>query len=1675
MYINTKNLLLPVIFLLAFLGQQGKTQAQCFQVYDGLGTIQANPYFIGCSGSDYTIFIQTDIAIGSYSINWGDGSAITTGASLIPPAYIQHTYIAVVDTYNIVITDIATGCVVSGVVVLEEPVNASIQIPLGGVTQVCAPHPIDFINSSTNVSPTTTFTWDFGDGTAPLVFGPANSWQTVTHAYQKNTVSCETVVTLTAENYCSSGNPTIAVFQPLMVYDLDTAVISASATLLCYPDTVVHFANATLKNCLPEGNNQQRYEYWNLGDYWGLGYDSIIPWTPFDPPAQPGHTIAFPGIGSYSLMMIDSNMCGQDTAYITVTIIPPPTASLSSYNDSACVGETVTFSSNSTNGANAFYWDFNDGNGFVQQAGNFSFSFTDTGSTVISMIASINGTSGVCQDTMQANIYIKPSPVADFILDASQSCDTLVVNITDSTQGAIAWQWDLGNGGTSSLANPPAQTYLFGDYDIELEVTHQNGCTDTTSNSVHVYPSPIADFVATSVCQQDIASFLDTSISSLSDTIIGWNWDFGDGNISNLENTTNVYNSMGTYNVTLIVSTAHCSDTIADSVTVNEMPIADFSINNNIGCSPLNIATTNNSIGANSYNWDFGNGYGSNAFNPNINYINSDTIDTNYTLTLIVSTNFGCSDTADLPVTIYGSPIASFTSNATPSCGPIQVNFQNTSQGGVSYLWDFGDSSATSNLTNPTHTYGNTTLFITNYPVQLVTVNAQGCTDSASADISVYPEPNFPFSTIPDSGCSPLSVTFPAIIGAVTYDWDFGDGSTSTGQTPTHIFYNSTTNDQTYNVQLIATSPFGCKDTTVEVVTVFPEPTALVTLSDTIGCGPLNVQFTNGSLNAISYLWNFGDGSTSTVNNGIVNHSYSNSTMGQLVFNTSLVASTLHGCKDTVNQDVIIHPMVIADFVADSTGCTPLTVSYTNVSQGALSYFWNFGGLAVSNSQNPSHTYFSGLTSDTSYSVSLIATSSFGCKDTISDSVTVYHEANAGVTSNMISGCTPLGVVFNNGSYGYDNLYLDYGDGNFLNANFSSTSHTYINSGTTTLLNDVILIASTIYGCNDTANAQISVYPPVQASFTGDTVGCSPLVNPFQNNSVGSISYQWNFGNGNLSNLSVPTETFTTQGSTSVYTTTLWATSQFGCSDSVLMNITVNPSAVAVVSTNTTQGCTPLAIGFTSNSLYFDNVSWDFGDGTGSTSIQTQLNHSYLNPTPLPIIYDIAFIATTNLGCNDSTTLQIEVFPEVIADASFDSIGCSPYDVHFQNNSLGANSYLWDLGNGIFTPSQNPNETYINSGSTPQILPVSLTSTSAYGCKDTLYKSVTVYPEPLANFIATPTVQSFPNTIVNITNNTVGTWLYDWVYEGTGTSVQQNPLPVDFLEPGIYGISLTISNPFCSDTAFESITILPPPPVADFSAVGSGCAPVTVVFKNSSLYGEDYLWDFGDGNTTVQENPIYTYFVPGIYTVSLTVVGLNGTETKTLVDVINVYPNAVASFDFQPIKVAAQGDKTFFYNQSANADIFNWSFGDGGTSQEENPIYQYFDVGDFPITLIANNQYDCPDTLIHATYLTVEAKGEITFPNAFVPNNNGPNGGRYNSNIIDNTIFYPISVGVEKYRLVVYNRWGEKVFETTDVNQGWDGYYRGELSAQDVYVWRAEVTTINGDSKVYSGDVTLIQ
>ncbi|MBL4577034.1 MAG: PKD domain-containing protein, partial [Flavobacteriales bacterium] len=842
-----KKQIFSILILLTLVFAQG-AKSQCPDILDGGGLPSASPIWISCVGADFNLFIQPVDTLFNYSIDWGDGSPVTTGDTLLPSAF--ETYLYTAGTFNYPVTITADCGVITGMVIMEISPSASIQIPLGSLAFGCAPASYSFVNSSTNVSPNTIFTWNWGDGSPLEIYGDTNLGDTLSHIYLPNTVGCEVTVTLSADNNCPPSSTNI--FFPLQVWAVDNARITSDDTLLCYPDTVVHFDNTTVLNCFVNGNTFQRYEYWNFGDYWGLGYDSIIPWQPWNPPVRPGYDIAFPGLGVYTIMLIDSNFCGRDTTYSTIMIVDPPVAGLSPNPDTICSGESITFA-NLSAGANSYSWNFGDGSGWnTTGVGSQTHNYLTSGALTVFLAAIITGGSASCVDTASVVVEVLPSPQAIISPSATSGCDSLNVTFTDSSIAAVSWYWDFGNGDTSTSNVPPVISYGSPDTSIvQLLVTGLNGCQDSIVDTITIYETPIVSFTATNVCVNQVTDFIDSSFTG-GQPITSWNWDFGDGNTDTVQNPFNTYTSEGPQNVILTISTGFCTATDSAIIFVDTLPIPAFSVDTAAGCSPLTIAFSNTSSGAVSYEWDFGDSTTYIGFDTSHIFTYSGIDDTVYAVRLIATSDSGCMDTTMFSIQVYPPVFASFTQSDTAGCGPLSVDFTNTSLFGSMYFWDFGDGSPIDLAADPTHSFTNAGTEDTTYIIRLIIQSDDGCRDTAYSQMEIYPAPTAAFAATPISQMFPnTTVDFLNLssVGNFDYAWDFGDGTTDTVMNPgphTYTTWNS------YTIGLIV-SGNACSDTTEMVVTILqPPPTAGFTFSDSAGCRPAIFTFKDTSLYADS-------------------------------------------------------------------------------------------------------------------------------------------------------------------------------------------------------------------------------------------------------------------------------------------------------------------------------------------------------------------------------------------------------------------------------------------------------------------------------------------------------------------------------------------------------------------------------------------------------------------------------------------------------------------------------------------------------------------------------------------------------------------------------------------------------------------------------------------------------
>lgn len=1659
--------------------------AQCPDFYDTFGNPSSNPYWISCTGNDFTLELLTDDAYGPYTVDWGDGNT-SSGAGYTPGgANPSHIYSVVVDTLVVTITIPGTGCVLTGVVVMEELVSAAIQIPNGGITKACAPQLMEFLNASTNVSATTWFTWQFGDGSPNETYDVSNWGATIGHTYQKGTVDCGTRVTLYAENYCSFGRPSVNTYEPILIWDIDKAAIDASATLLCYPDTVVTFNNVTDRNCVApaEGNFAQRYERWRFIDYFGPGLDSIVDWRPW-PPSQ-SITIRYPGKGTYNVELLDSNQCGIDPAYITINIVDPPTADFTISEDTVCTGQEFIVTNLSSGGANEFFWRIVGVTGWVPGDMNpYNYTFNTEGTYEFQLVANIAEGTVSCTDTLSKTIVVLPGPESSFTVTPREACDTLVADIVNTTVNGINWLWDFGNGTTSNQRHPvnPIRYEGRGAYSISLTVSSANNCSSVLYDTVHVYKTPEVNFTAANACIGTAVNFLDSTIIAPDDTITSWSWNFGDGNGSGVQNPSHQYTNNASYSVRLGVTTAHCASSITKPITLHPLPTAIMYVPDTAGCNPFQVDFQNFSTVSTTYEWDFGDGSPiDNSVAPSHVFRNNGAGNVIYTVRLVAITDMGCSDTTYQQILVYPASAGSFTHNGTPDCGPMLVQFINTSTGGTNYQWDFGDGSPLSSAPNPAHLYQNQTAFIEIYDASLIVTSPNGCTDAVTQSITVYPEPDFNFTVSPNDGCTPLDVNFSVSTNG-TYQWDFGNGNTSTAQNPSTTYSHNNLFATTFTVQLIGTSSFGCVDTVTKTVNVKPNPVANFSLDTKSSCTPLVVNITNTSNMANSFQWQYGDGNGSTNSSGTHPYTYFNSTTSDIARVIKLTAIAANGCTAEVSDTVVIYGNPVADFDEPNAKCTPADIGFINRSQNAATYRWDFAdGSPYENSIAPTHTFNNSGTNTQVFNVNLIAYSVQGCPDTTSKPVTVYPLPSTDFNTTPTEGCHPLTVQLENTSAGASGYEWFYGNGTgSTNAN---QFHDIVLNNTSSAPVDyeIQLVGTSSVGCSKKTTKYVKVFPEVIAAAAPINPSCTPLRVVFNNESVNSSSFKWDFDDGNTSFDKHPSHLFLNNGSVDrIFNVELIAQSVYGCTDTTIVPVEVffRPNAGFDLSDDV--GCHVFELDITNTTTGGVSFDWDFGDGATSTSSSAIVSHDYNNNSDSPIDRTITLITESSNGCADTLMKTVKVLPKVVADFKLPDPSCTPYEVDMFNRSLGATQYRWTFPTET-SNLENPSVTLINSTTTDQYMSVSLVAISGFGCEDSINKDVLVYPRPEASFDVDSLRQMYPHAEVKVTNTTpTGNWSYAWDFGDGFQSFTRNPNPYRYTAYGNYTINLVVTGQYCTDTASQIIIIDPAVPIAEFDYnPGEGCVPLTVNFFNKSLYGVNFRWNFGDGNHSQQENPIHTYTLPGTYTVSLEAIGPDDSDLIIKPQIIKVHEYAVAFFSLNPQypeEVYKDREPVDFFNFSQNAGRYTWDFGDGTFDDRETPPPHYYNsVGTFDVTLIANNQYNCPDTFEIQTAVNVVAGGRLQMPNAFTPNPNGPSGGSTDGVILSNDVFFPFFDEVEKFHMQIFNRWGELIFETNDIDIGWDGYFNGVICPQDVYVYKVAVVYPGGETDVLVGDVTLLK
>ncbi len=1471
----------------------------------------------GCSPLTICFTDSSDTTVISRQWQFGDGVTST----LTNPC---HTY-AVDGIYSVtLITTFSSGCkdtmIMNNAITVSSPV-ADFVSP---VVAFCAPAVATFNNLSVGA---TTYLWDFGDGSTSVAANP-------THVY--NLPGDYTITLIAYFGTCT-----------------DTMV---KVNYLHVPGTNAYFNLVSLQSC--QGNNVQftdsslgaNFWLWNFGD----GDSSTL--------QNPLHFYADTGNFIVSLITYDSLGCTSHFIFSNpISVIASPVANATTTDTLGCNPYTAAFSHTSVN-ATSIKWLFGDAT--TSTLANPSHTYNNAGVYQPKLVAY---NSFGCTDTIALPpINVHQVPDARFTTTPSIGCTPLNVsfNNTSLLLSNPSYSWDFGNTQTSTLASPQSTYTGAGTFTVTLIVTNDGMCTDTISHSINsiLSPTAIASTNDTLGCSPYTSTFSNTSIGATS-----YLWNFGDNTTSTQASPSHTYSNAGVYSVTLVVTNAAgCKDTLIlpKTVRVMQTPTASFTSSVNSGCTSLAVSFTNTSIDTINagYSWNLGNALTASTLNAFTVYTDS----LLYIVSLITTNSNGCADTATKTVNVHLTPTAIAFTNDTVGCNPHASVFANQSVYATSYDWNFGDNSAHSTAFQPTHSYAASG----NYIVTMIATNTFGCKDTIVFPyaVQVNQTPNATFSSSTTSGCSPLSVSFTSTssqLSNAAYNWSFGNTLTSTAQNPSTVYPDS----GSFIATLIVTNDNGCADTATKAITVLLTPTAQASTADTVGCSPFTSTFVNASTGATSYLWNFGDNTTSTQANP--SHTYQNGGS----YTVKLIAYNANGCSDTTVFNYPIHVLQSpnASFTSSvNSGCSPLAVSFTNTSidTSNATYAWNFGNTLTTSTWNASTIY----TDSSVFNTSLIVTNANGCSDTATKNITVHLAPTAIASTTDTIGCSPFTATFANNSVYATSYDWNFGD-NTAHSTVATPSHTYQNAGSYT----VTLIVSNAFGCKDTIVLPYSIQvnqTPTAAFTPSVNSGCTTLGVTFTSTSTNLINetYNWNFGNAITSTLSNPSVAYTDSGSFNV---SLIVTNANGCSDTANHVINVHLTPTAVASTADTVGCSPFTVAFANNSIYATSYDWNFGDNTAHSTAATP-SHVYQNTGA----YTVTLIVANAFGCKDTIVLPYAIQVNQTPTAAFTSsvsAGCTPLSVNFTTTSANLinETYSWNFGNTVTSILSNPSVTYTDSGN----FNVSLIVTNANGCSDTANHIINVHLTPTAIAATTDTVGCTPFTTV-FSNTSNYTTTYNWNF-GDNTTHSTVAAPSHIYQvAGTYTVTLIVGNAFgCKDTLVLPYSIhVNQTPTAVFTPSSTlGCTPLTVNFSNGSaqLVTPNYNWNFGNGVHSTLNNPSVTYADSGSFHVTLITSNNNGCKDTATANIhVNISPTASG---FTNDTTGCSPYTASFTSNTINATNIVWHFGNGQTATGNNVQYTYANAGLYQPFIVATNTYGCSDTFYLAKKVRVRQTPTAAF------------------------------------------------------------------------------------------------
>ncbi len=1511
--------------------------------------------------------------------------------------------------------------------------------------------------------------WDFGDGTTV-------GWTSSKAAqYHKYKTEGDYIVTLIAKSAC--GYDTFK--GKVSVYYNPQAAFAFDRSVGCKPLSV-HLIDTS------KGRGLTRLWTVTEGSSTYTFTDSIL-----------DYTFTRHGVNSVSLKV--TNPCGSNTLSRNFKVNDKPNAAFANISGT-CVPMTVSFNNTTTSdfSSQTYFWDFGDSTTSTQKNPG-SKIYTVAGNYTVKLI--VTDSCGIDTFTQTFTAYGMPLAV---LSGDTVGCTFDSLSFNNQSTNSTTFNWSFGDNTTATSTTTGVFKHVFtntGNFTVRLIAGTGAGCKDTTYHSLYIKPGAKAQFNLDKTYGCAPATF---KFSNSSFFAKDYKW-YANGKLVSTKavpNDTILNSDTNVVKMKLVVTSASScqGDSLERTFFTAKNPQAIIN-NKDSGCGPLTVVFSNASQKAVSYNWDLGNGVTSTLKNPSTKYQQAYVKDTIYKVKLTVSNWLGCKDSSTGSILVFPSPTSDFSVSVLEGCGPLSVNFTNLSRTNnnkafstLKHSWKF-ENGTTSTDVDPSATYTASLYTDTLYSVKLKVTSANGCANSSVQTITVYPQPKLSFTPDKTSGCAMLPVQFKnnsspmdtGNIDMMRFRWYSGNGSSDTSKDFNAVYNASNYSDTVYTVKLVGYSEHGCVDSTSFNITVHPQPVARLITDKVDGCTPLHIKADNVSYSkdggALSHVHNFGNGFQSYQSND--SSIFFNHTDTTVQFKIVYQTISQYGCRDTAEKLVLVYPKPKAAFdVSTKKACAPVLVNLTDKSVNAHYHYWGTEGQTVAKGSSNTSIILDGINLfDSLYIIKHVVVSDHNCvSDTAYQQVIAMGKPKAEFTLSKDSTCARESIQLVNTSLGAYRYNWKFGD---------NTTSTAVNpkhkfpimsgSGRDTTFN-VRLEVSSVTGCKDTTELPVYlVNKPLDNILLDKQLGCTDLEINMKHKSNLFHTLYWDLGdNSAFATTDSVNHTYVNpMGNLTMQPKISLFRKRFNCLDTASAFVMVYPKPISDFKAQRNDPCDAGNYQFINKSKNNVSNQWLFDDGTimNVSSFSTVLPSSQVKDT----FYNVKLYVKNNYQCVDSSEQIIKVKPKMKIDfVKSTDISCEKGVVNFTNKSNNAVRYFWKFGDGGLSNEVNPSYVYNKFGQ----YKITLYGYDKDGCVDsTDGKSFfKVLEKPKADFSYLPSNPKLPNAIVAfvakplITTANVNDLKYDWNF-GDNTYPASNFNQKDpthtYTQSGNFEVKLTVWNQSCSDVVRKPLYVEDPKPeVAFYADTMVGCAGMKVKFTNKTTNAYAYRWVWGDGSPdSYEKEPVHTFEYSGKWDVTLIATGTGGTTTFTVPYMITVYPRPDA--DFMTYKRFLNLPNAVFamQNMSNNAIKYNWNlydtFGnviDGSTLRD--PSFLVNEEGNYSVQLIAYNSYGCSDTMYKHNYLGTYKEGYVYAATAFSPNNNNKN---------DNFKPSLFNVKPDQYVFKIFNRWGELVFETTDLTEAWDGMHNGIPCEQDVYVWTVSGLFINNDTFSLRGTVTLLK